>query len=190
MKKSIFKVIILIVVVIATLLSCIGTVETETLKDDGNIPLGENIAKNPIKTENTDIVKELPKVCGLSTMQCSDREIVKYLSYKYEVDWKLIEAIVIHETGNRTSRAYKELNNVGGLMRWDRIAQKTKLMQFETVYDSYETMIQIIKKHYLDKGLTTIEQIGEKYAPINASNDPKGLNNHWVSGVKSIYDNL
>lgn len=180
----------LIVVAIISLLTITPSVWSYLYEDSVDIPLTENIAENTVKMENTDIVKELPKVCGLSTIQCSDREIVKHLSYKYEVNWKLIEAIVIHETGNRTSYAYKELNNVGGLMRWDRIAQKTKLMQFETVYDSYETMIQIIKKYYLDKGLTTIEQIGEKYAPINASNDSKGLNNHWVEGVKSIYDNL
>ena len=188
MRKLIFKVIVLIVIIITTLLSCIGTVETEIIQDDGNIPLGEKVSKNPVKTENTDIVKELPKVCGLSTIQCSDREIVKHLSYKYEVDWKLIEAIVIHETGNRTSYAYKELNNVGGLMRWDRDRQRMILIQFETRYTSYETMIQIIKKYYIDKGLTSIEQIGAKYAPVGNNDD--GTNQYWVIGVKSIYDNL
>lgn len=40
---------------------------------------------------------------------------------------------------------------------------------------------------YLDEGLTTIEEIGRRYAPGGAANDPRGLNRHWVSGVTSIY---
>jgi len=184
LKKTI--VVILLCIILFTYVNLTRTTTTPT-----NNPTSEKVSKNTVKVENNDILeKGLPSVCSLSTIECNETEVVQYLSNKYNVDWKLIESIVIHETGNRTSKAYKELNNVGGLMRWDRIAQKTKLMQFETVYDSYETMIQIIKKYYLDKGLTTIEQIGEKYAPINASNDSKGLNNHWVEGVKSIYDNL
>lgn len=41
-----------------------------------------------------------------------------------------------------------------------------------------------------DKPAEIIEKIQSKYAPINANNDPTGLNNNWVSGVTYFYNQL
>lgn len=32
-----------------------------------------------------------------------------------------------------------------------------------------------------------IQHLGNKYAPVGADNDPKGLNKNWVSNVQNLY---
>lgn len=186
MKRKILwhRVIIAIIITILLIMSIfqiLGMNKRRTTEISINTHPNTKNAKNTIKNE----IK--PQVCGLSTIQCEEEnetDLVKEISARYEVDWKLIEAIVIHETGNRTSLAYKNLNNVGGLMG------SNGLMKFDTVEESYEFMIRVIKNYYIDMGLTTIEQIGSKYCPVGAKNDPAGINQYWVGGVKSIYENL
>ena len=51
-------------------------------------------------------------------------------------------------------------------------------------------MARNISNNYLGKGLSSISDIGAKYAPIGASNDPTGLNNYWVNGVTQYYNQL
>lgn len=184
--KRVIATIFIITLLIMSLNVITRTKHEQTSESRPNTQVETKVSVNTVKNEN----KDKPQVCGLSTIQCDVKEektetdIVKEISAQYGVDWKLIEAIVIHETGNRTSLAYKNLNNVGGLMG------SNGLMKFETVADSYEFMIRAIKTYYIDKGLTTIEQIQKKYAPENVENDPDNLNSHWRKGVQSIYENL
>lgn len=190
MKRKILwhRVIIAIIITILLIMSIfqiLGTNKRQTSEIGINTRVETNISENVVKTENNGI----SKICGLSSITCFEEEktetdLVKEISARYEVDWKLIEAIVIHETGNRTSLAYKNLNNVGGLMG------QTGLMKFDTVEESYEFMIKAIKTYYIDKGLTTIEQIGNKYCPTDDPRDVDGLNHFWVGGVKKIYEQL
>lgn len=60
-------------------------------------------------------------------------------------------------------------------------------------YDSLESglthFVNLLTKYYFNQGLTTIEQIGNKYCPVGASNDPTGVNKNWIPGVTSIYNN-
>lgn len=145
---------------------------------------------NEIREDETKVIEtetDPSRLCSLSSITCeveSETDLVKKISAEYDVDWKLIESIVLHETGNRTSAAYINLNNVGGLMGADG------LMRFNSVEESYKFMIRAIRVHYLDKGLTTIEKIQKKYAPIKAKNDPNNLNSNWISGVTYFYENL
>ncbi|WP_052759800.1 glucosaminidase domain-containing protein [Paenibacillus sp. DMB20] len=100
---------------------------------------------------------------------------------KYGIDPALLAAIAIHETGNGSSNAVRKKNNVGGMMG------KNGLMTFGSVDEGIDRMASNLKRLYFDQGLTTIPQIQKKYAPVGASNDPTGLNNHWVSGVTRYY---
>ncbi|MEK4263691.1 MULTISPECIES: glucosaminidase domain-containing protein [Paenibacillus] len=100
---------------------------------------------------------------------------------KYGISPALLAAIAVHETGNGTSNAIKNKNNVGGMMG------KNGLMTFSSVEEGIDKMASNLKRNYLDKGLTTIEAIQKKYAPNGAANDPTGLNSYWVSGVKKYY---
>lgn len=47
-----------------------------------------------------------------------------------------------------------------------------------------------LKAGYIDKGLTTVEQIQQKWAPVNVSNDPTHLNSNWAKNVKAILAEL
>lgn len=101
---------------------------------------------------------------------------------KYGIDPALLAAIAIHETGNGTSNAVKNKNNVGGMMG------KNGLMTFNSLEEGIDKMASNLKRNYFDKGLTTIEAIQKKYAPVGASNDPTNLNSNWVNGVKKYYN--
>lgn len=90
-------------------------------------------------------------------------------------------AIIIHETGNGTSKALKQKNNVGGIF------QGSHLKWYESIDASIWDMAWRIKKYYVDEGRTTIESFGAKYCPVGAKNDPTGINKYWVPSVNKYY---
>ncbi|MGB3259860.1 glucosaminidase domain-containing protein [Paenisporosarcina sp.] len=103
---------------------------------------------------------------------------------KYDIDPSLLSAIAIHETGNGSSRAVHEKNNVAGMMG------KDGLRSYASVEDSIFDMARNLRKNYLNQGKDTIAEIGAKYAPVGAANDPTGLNNHWTKGVSRQFNNF
>ena len=100
------------------------------------------------------------------------------------LDPKLLMAIAMHETGRGTSSAFRNKKNAMG------VSDAKGPRSFESVEDSIYFMARQLKKNYLDKGLRTVAQIGAKYAPIGAGNDPRGLNKHWVDGVSRYLNEL
>ncbi|MFD2330091.1 glucosaminidase domain-containing protein [Cohnella sp. GCM10020058] len=103
---------------------------------------------------------------------------------KYGIDARLLTAIAMHETGNGTSSAAKNKYNVGGMMG------RNGLMSFDSLAAGIDAMASNLKRLYYDQGLTTIEQIQRKYAPVGAANDPTGLNKNWISGVSKYLSML
>lgn len=103
---------------------------------------------------------------------------------KYQINPAFLAAVSMHETGNGTSNASKYKNNVAGMMG------KNGLKTYDSVEESIFDMARNLRNNYLDEGKTTIAQIGAKYAPVGAANDPTGLNNHWVKGVQSYLDKM
>lgn len=104
---------------------------------------------------------------------------------KYGVDPDLLMAIAIHETGNGTSSAFRNKKNAMGVS-----PNGGGPRSFETVEAGIDYMARQLARNYLGQGLTTIAAIGKKYAPPGASNDPRGLNSHWVKGVSEYYFQL
>ena len=52
------------------------------------------------------------------------------------------------------------------------MGNSNELWGYKTVEDNLEHYAKILKNEYIDKGLTTPETIGPKYAPtVNATND-------------------
>jgi cell wall-associated NlpC family hydrolase len=100
---------------------------------------------------------------------------------KYGLDPNLLAAIVMWETGGN-SPALRNQNNPGGIMG------SGGLRTFGSLQEGLDYTAMNLKKYYIDKGLTSIAQIGNKYAPIGAGNDPTGLNNNWVKGVSNLYN--
>lgn len=123
-------------------------------------------------------VAKIEKKCKLDEISCK----IKNIADKYDVDWKLAIAISKHETGNYKSNAFKNLNNVGGNFR------KGKLMKFETLEDGIEFFVKNIKVNYINKGLTSIEDIGNKYCPVGINDN--GNNKYWIPRVTKNYESL
>ena len=107
---------------------------------------------------------------------------IKTIADEYDVDWKLAIAISKHETGNYKSNAFKNLNNVGGNFR------KGKLMKFETLEDGIKFFVNNIKVNYINKGLTSIKDIGSKYCPVGINDN--GNNKYWIPRVTKNYESL
>lgn len=103
---------------------------------------------------------------------------------QYNVNPALLAAISMHETGNGTSRAAYERNNVAGVMG------ANGLRNYSSVAESILDMARNLRQNYLDEGKQTIAEIGAKYAPIGAENDPTHLNNDWVNGVSHYFGML
>ncbi|WP_422121900.1 glucosaminidase domain-containing protein [Planococcus sp. X10-3] len=103
---------------------------------------------------------------------------------KYDLDPNFLSAIAIHETGNGSSRAVNEKNNVAGMMG------RNGLRSYDSLEESIFDMARNLRQNYLNQGITTVSAVGAKYAPVGAGNDPTGLNNHWVTGVNRQLNKL
>lgn len=107
-------------------------------------------------------------------------------SSKYGIDPVLFATIAFHESTYGKSNAIREKNNPGGLMN----PNGSGLYVFATLDDGLEAMARTLHNRIIKDGLTTIERLGSVYAPIGATNDPTGLNNHWVPAVSRISSSL
>lgn len=102
----------------------------------------------------------------------------------YNINPALLVAVSQHETGNGTSNAANEKNNIAGMMGVNG------LKSYSSVEESIMDMARNLSKNYLGKGLTTVPMIAKKYAPIGADNDPTNLNKNWVSGVTKYFNQI
>lgn len=100
---------------------------------------------------------------------------------QYGVDPALVKAIIYHETGNMTSSAARNKNNFGGIMR-----REGGLRIFDTAEEGVAAVAELLSKP-MYKG-KTVAQIGAKYAPVGAGNDPNNLNSNWVRNVTNLYN--
>jgi len=96
----------------------------------------------------------------------------------------LVVSISRHETGNWTSNAFNNYNNFGGIM----CNNATQIKRYNSYEEGLEDFIRVLKTFYFDLGLNSVAEIGAKYCPVGAENDPSNLNQHWVSGVQSFYN--
>ncbi|MFE8700919.1 glucosaminidase domain-containing protein [Cytobacillus sp. FJAT-54145] len=97
---------------------------------------------------------------------------------KYKIDPAFLAAIMMHESANGTSDAIHRLNNVGGIMYYEG-----GLRKFKSVDESIEELGALLDRLYLPNGKNTPETIQKWYCPVGASNDPTGLNVHWLKAV-------
>lgn len=63
-------------------------------------------------------------------------------------------------------------------------------MTFSSLDEGIDFFVRNLKNNYIDMGLTSIETIQPKYAPVGATNDPNNLNSYWVNGVTKYYNEL
>ena len=180
-------------------------VKYELNKNDEKIKLDEEHFKKQKDIENSEETKgtEILEVEDVNKVEeVVDKCMMDYTSCKIKevairegiTDWKIPVAIARHECGYKDnqylSNAFKNKNNVGGMMYYDTTTKSSYLMSFDTIDDGIEAFVSNLKRNYFNVGLDTIEKIQPKYAPVSAANDPYGLNEFWVSGVKSFYNDI
>ena len=107
------------------------------------------------------------KVTGVEDMICIECD-------KYGVDAELALAIAKLETGHFTSEAYTEGNNVGGLSI-DEVP-----MEFKDLEQGVEAFVMNLHHNYIAEGLDTVDEIAEKYCPINKE--------QWAETVKALME--
>ncbi len=104
------------------------------------------------------------------------------VAYKHNIDPVLLAAISFNETGRGTSNAVKKKNNPGGLMN----PRTGSLFVYPSLEKGIDAMASNLYRLYISQKLVTISQIGNKYAPVGASNDPNNLNMNWVPNVSQF----
>ena len=142
------------------------------------------IAINSIETQNIPqnqvIEEENNEVCNLDSTSCKIYTMAKEIGLSEEQTLMSI-AISRWETGNYTSDAFINKNNVGGMMC------SSGLIIYNTLDEGINAFLTNLKNNYFDIGLDTLEKIQPKYCPIGAENDPNNLNQYWLNGVTNIY---
>lgn len=112
-------------------------------------------------------------------------DLVLEHSKKMGIDPVLVSAVIMQESGQGK---YTSKNNPGGIMDWEKGYSQKRY--FETMEDGIKFTIENLADKILNEGLVTIEDLGDRYAPVGASNDPNGLNKNWVPGVKKFVEML
>ena len=144
-------------------------------------PIKEVVAvASKVETQNipVNIFVEEPKeeICIFDSTSCKIVENAKKIGLNEE---QILISIAISkwETGNYKSSAFKNKNNVGGMMC------SSGLISYNSLEDGINAFLKNLKNNYFDIGLDTLEKIQPKYCPIGASNDPNGLNQYWLKGT-------
>ena len=136
-----------------------------------------------IKAKDNEIAR-LKVIAKLNDIEKSiyNKSIESELTHEQAI---LVVAISKHETGNWTSNLYKNNNNFGGIYN----SKEQKFYSYESNDKGLQVFVNLLKNNYFGKGLDTIEEIGSKYCPVGAENDPTGVNQHWVPKVTQYYNN-
>lgn len=132
-------------------------------------------------------------------------DIILEASDRFVVNPFFLTAVIMQESGNGTSNALYERNNTSG-MRCVRSESLEKVRKeypqfgnvecmslnehgeyavFDSIKDSIIYTAWTLRENYLNKGLTTVQSIGEIYAPIGDEGDIESLNKEWIPSIKS-----
>ena len=164
-------------VLVKEVLSSSMVEQIETLENEINI-------QNNQLTEKDKEIARLNVIAKLNDIEKKiyNKSIESELTHEQAI---LVVAISKHETGNWTSELYKKNNNFGGIYN----SKEQKFYSYESNEKGLQAFVNLLKNNYFGQGLDTIEEIGNKYCPVGASNDPKGVNVHWVPKVTQYYNN-
>ncbi len=137
--------------------------------------------EDPHNNKEVEETSKKETSCSLGKIECQiyNKAIEKGMSHEQGL---LAIAISRHETANWTSRAFKNLHNYGGNYI------NGKLHKYNSFEEGQDSFLDILNNVYYKKGLTTIEKIQPKYAPIGAKNDPNDQNQNWVPVVTKYYN--
>ena len=166
--------------------------DEEHFEEQKEIKVSEETKETEIlEVEDVNKVEEVVDKCMMDYTSCKIKEVAIREGI---TDWKIPVAIARHECGYKDnqylSNAFKNKNNVGGMMYYDTTTKSSYLMAFDTIDEGVEAFVSNLKRNYFNMGLDTIEKIQPKYAPLNVENDPYGLNEFWIIGVRAFYNDI
>ena len=96
-----------------------------------------------------------------------------------------LTAVLMHESGNGTSKFSKQKNNVSGIFL------NGKYHTFDSVDECIRFTAKLLGgKLYAGGKHKTIKAVQQIYCPVGAANDPKKLNGHWLTGVMGYMEKL
>lgn len=101
------------------------------------------------------------------------------VSEKYNLDWRLLTGIAGNESLFGRVIPYNSYNAWG----WGVHSRGT--LKFGSWEEGIEKVAQGLKKNYIDKGLTTIDLIMTKYAPVSVANGYP-----WADNVRFFMERL
>lgn len=159
----------------------VKTVVKEIVKEEELTITFKPEEKVSVEEEKQETVELSQEMCHLGEIECKiyNKSIEYGLSREQAF---IVVSISRHETGKWTSKAFLEKHNLGGIMC------STGLRQYSSLNEGIDAFVSLLKNRYFDKGLDTIEKIQPVYCPVGASNDPKGLNQHWLPMVTKYYN--
>ena len=91
---------------------------------------------------------------------------------EHDIEPDIPLAIARLETGNFTSAAFTECNNVGG-MSVDQVP-----ITYDSLEDGVDAFVGNLARNYFGKGYDDVEKISKKYCPVNAES--------WAEVVRTL----
>lgn len=153
----------------------------------------DSIRRPGAASATSDSVRKLPdrtasELTGLDLpepLQPFEEDFIE-IGRENGVDPRALAAISIHETGRGTSNAFRNKNNLMG------VSNSKGPIAFQDPTESIRKMARLLGSRTSGpyKNAETLAEIGSIYAPIGAESDPRGLNNHWTSGVSKYLTTL
>ncbi len=139
---------------------------TEAATGDARVPLVQNF----LERHNSPILKEDPEFA----------QYLVELADANSMDFRLLPAIAMQES-NLCKVVPEGSHNCLGLGVHAR-----GTWGFETYRENFEAAAKILKKNYIDIGLTTTELIEKKYNPTSANRDGSWASsvNQWMAEMR------
>lgn len=104
---------------------------------------------------------------------------------RYRVDPRLVLAISAAETTWGTNGNGPKVNNA-----WGFLDSNSNHIPYPSWSVAIDKVTSWLRERYLNRGLDTIVEIRDTYAPLSAANDPLGLNSEWVKNVVAGWQQL
>lgn len=154
------------VAIVAPLEAPSAQIEAETEVGDARVILVHNF----LDRHNSPILDEDPEFA----------QFLVELADENNMDFRLLPAIAMQES-NLCKVIPPDSHNCLGLGVHSR-----GTWGFETYRDNFTAAAQILKKNYIDIGLTTTEQIESKYNPTSANRDGSWASsvNQWMAEMR------
>lgn len=142
-----------------------------------------NQVEEPAESQIEPLEEEKEELCIFDEVSCKIADKGQELGL---TDEQILISIAISkwETGNYTSSAFHNKNNVGGMMC------NSGLITYNSLDEGINAFLINLRDNYFAIGLDTLEEIQKKYCPIGAKNDPNNLNQYWLAGTQKMLDEL